>query len=142
MKAVGKSQKPGNEARLSVAFIYSLLFTFPAYTKNLLAQGVQMFPPQGFLHAKTGTEGEEVPSPPQREDSLPLDKSNILLLGPTGCGEYWGYSEAPVILQISKQSNIKVVNIGTGLHSLVPRPPPLFILQAIKAGGKAGATYN
>ena len=61
-----------------------------AYMKGLLAaQSNQMLPPQGFMHA--GDEVSESTSPMAfhsgSPDTVTLDKSNILLLGPTGCGK-------------------------------------------------------
>ncbi len=63
-----------------------------AYAKGLLAQGVEMLP-QGYTPTSYGTmtgehkEEEPVSMETTTEGGVRLDKSNIILLGPTGCGE-------------------------------------------------------
>ena len=59
-----------------------------AYAKGLLAQGIQVLP-QGYTQTSPGTvtgEQEEQKSGSGQSEGLKLEKSNIILLGPTGCG--------------------------------------------------------
>ncbi|XP_064391315.1 ATP-dependent Clp protease ATP-binding subunit ClpX-like [Halichondria panicea] len=63
-----------------------------AYAKGLLAQGVDMLP-QGYTPTSYGTmigenkEEESVSMETTTDSGVRLDKSNIILLGPTGCGK-------------------------------------------------------
>ena len=57
-------------------FIFLIL---TAYARSLVSQGVQFY-------THTTLEGGEKTTPTSHR--IRLDKSNILLLGPTGCGNY------------------------------------------------------
>ena len=70
----------------------SLSFSSPAgYSKELLAAGIQSFP-HGLQHTTHGThtghlhDSSVKPSSTTQTRGIKLEKSNILLLGPTGCG--------------------------------------------------------
>lgn len=68
------------------------LHSCTAYTKGLVAaaQSVHLLPPQGFISTPTRVQ-EGGQSFEKVSDVVKLDKSNILLLGPTGCGR-WSHS--------------------------------------------------
>ena len=80
-----------------------LLLSAAGYGKNLVSQGVQFLPrglvPQSRgtkLEGKGGATSRAQESRTQQQEvetetaeEIKLDKSNIILLGPTGCGESW-----------------------------------------------------
>ena len=66
-----------------------------AYARGLLSQGIQMLPQGRRPQLLGGGAGVGVATPlpassapaEMSDDHIRLDKSNIILLGPTGCGE-------------------------------------------------------
>ena len=73
--------------------------TAAGYGKNVVSKSIQFLPAAGSARGSATPESEGVARPaqeaagPAMEGQVRLDKSNIILLGPTGCGESgsgWG----------------------------------------------------
>ncbi len=68
-----------------------------------------MLPPQGFVQELTGVQEEGLTAAAgDGHDSIKLDKSNIILLGPTGCGMYFPACTQPATFTVDCMVSLDV----------------------------------